>query len=144
MNGFLAELKVQQTIRIFKEMYLPKYERLVEGLIYGKTIKKAIGGGEFWVTIETVVNLLILSEVGTQNDLNVRSNIMTKLSGYLRFSLDKELYINHLPCYDKDFQVFVCMFCKTNLKEKKIIRCTLNERQMDFHHDFSHLSNNGA
>lgn len=82
MNGFLAELKVQQTIRIFKEMYLPKYERLVEGLIYGKTIKKAIGGGEFWVTIETVVNLLILSEVGTQNDLNVRSNIMTKLSGY--------------------------------------------------------------
>ncbi len=74
MNGFLAELN------FFKEMYLPKYERHVEGLIYGKTIKKAIGGGEFWVTMETVVNLLILSEVGTQNDLNVRSNIMIKRS----------------------------------------------------------------
>lgn len=62
---FLAELKVQQTILIFKEMYLPMYKRLVEGLFYGKTIKKAIGGSEFWVTMETM-----------------ESNIMTKLSGY--------------------------------------------------------------
>ncbi len=46
MNGFLAELKVQQTINIFKEMYLPKYERLVD-LIYGKSIKKANGEVSF-------------------------------------------------------------------------------------------------